>query len=280
MVLVALLAAPDTADACVCITSAVSFHSGVVPDDRSPPTDGLEVPANTLIWSTVPNFGLPDDSLDDVSASLTVANGVAIPVVGPSRIGLAGEQDVLVWEPTELLEVGETYVFRTSDGEEGRFTVTLPELTEPPPIPDRKEVVEHRGGGFVLQSLPNLFTITGRLGDELEGNPIAGSAHAMTIAGGIRYSARGNCRLQLPEDRNRGELRFGSMDLAGNFSGFGEPELIKLSPGCSVSSGSRTSAGWMFLALGLAAVRRLGRRGSRFRPACGGLEGSRPQFND
>jgi hypothetical protein len=223
-----------------CNGSGVSGHLTALPAscacNPSPvllPTDGeTQVPRNTRVWVSDPEAVFTDSNLLPVSMTTTV-------------ISLNGTPSSLrVFTPDIALPVGMTYYitgvrYRTS------FTVGAAALGTPPPIPHPKLA----GGTSVAQDLCQspayygsfLTTLTGTLlavdvngTSTLDFASMSGSLADLispaVLSPQTLNVGHGNCVNNWPAATAGSTLsvRFGALDEAGNFSGWGTPISVSL----------------------------------------------------
>jgi len=198
------------------------------------PADGsLQVPTNSLIW-------IGADNLDDDEVLTLETELETIQLVEGAEV-LTAQGSMVVYDPGSLI-VGATYSIVVDGGTAGprtlaQFGVGDVEDHEPPDAPEVQvdEVVElddwgFSGVTFSWESAEALTVVDLDGTASLDETYPAGSVQAVTSHGSARLGSGDGCTESWPEAEPGayGEFRFGAYDLAGNFSGWGEPLFAEL----------------------------------------------------
>ncbi len=247
-----------------------------------PAADATDVPTDTLIWSI-------GDSLDGgceepLDVALLDPDGEPIALVEEGRM-CAGPHSVIAWRPLAELSPGASYTIApgepvyAADGrlEPQRFTVGPGPAEALPNVPSplaRHVYVEATGlhggcGGsyrsdhviWELDSDAPILLLAG--GPEDRGrDPAPGSIWSELADFSAEPEVVVEGRLQ---PTTRIDVRFGAADLAGNFSGWSQPEAVTM-PAAGCTSSIRYDEAWLgALALllgGAQSIRK--RRGTRY----------------
>lgn len=271
-----LLGLPTTAHANSCET----YPTHVLPLSSTP-----DVPTNTRIWyagqSIQGAFDATTGELLDCAEPprLVDADGAVVPTTARSFAF------AYVLVPDAPLEQGATYSVEHGclsvwvyygESEDGitTFTVTAAADDEPPALPDLaigETVSTEYENGFVGYHKPVEGEFEGILVVDLGGEATLDPA---ALTGEVALASTdgefviGHACVPTWRDAEPGAsttVAFGSFDLAGNFSGWTEPEPVAVEDeGCQCRAGASRAPtlAWGLLLLGLAARRR-GRFGTR-----------------
>ena len=267
--LASVLFAAPAAHACSC---AIGFTEFVAPAQGA-----SGVPSNTRIWVGVANLA---DALDPASGiTLLDSDGEA---VGVTHSEITADLDVLaVYTPDAPLAVGPYTVLDTAGSVITSFTVGADSDDEAPasPLEIGREASSDARGPFPTSSCgyadmvtievetDGLFVLANVEGaDSLDVDAVAGSASQVAFDGTLRIGKAG-CTFSWAdaEPSATTTVRLGTFDLAGNFSGWTEPDAVTLPPagatgtgsGCSAAGGASPGAFAFLFALGvLGALRR------------------------
>jgi hypothetical protein len=270
------LAMPRRALACSCAERIVTA-----------PADGdVDVPPNTKLWHAEPFRGR------ELRFTLTGPEG-EVPLQ-TLELRSSGYGIGHLSTPERDLTSGASYRFAVCPGTEActdlsRFTVGV-RRAEKPPIPleqgkrsDYYRPAEPRSScgpaperfvtlNFDWEGLLLLIDVAGA--NKFPADPRAVLAYAVTAeeiksGGGVRVGS-GACRSNWPylegDLADAAPVRFGAVNLAGEFSGWTDPVTIELPDGCGCRLGgtvSGGSAGWIAAPVGLCLL--LGRRRLRAR---------------
>lgn len=249
LVIAPVLLRPVVAHACSC---AVGL-------DLALPVDGSEgVPTNTKIWL--------DGFLECVGGApmawrLLDPDGVEVAYRSRCVLSHNIADALLTLHPVEPLRPDTMYVVEEGEGNPVlRFTTgALPDLESPSLPVEIDREVEHTRPNSCSDQRTHQATLT------LEGDGAlfvldAGDAGALDVAAiaGEVVEMSGEPRLRLGSSLCHGDnfpggasrraetaIRYGAFDLAGNFSGWTEPDALSLG-GCSVAAG-QVAPGWLLL---------------------------------
>lgn len=229
------------------------------------PTEGATVPRNARIW-----IGYLDGEVDDVE--LRNLNQEEVIDFEHSEIAIREGVAITVLSPRELLEPGE-YAVETPNFPQVLFEV-VDELDTTPPEPPELERVEpsvndddgdscgtYRGAQLWLEA-EGVVLALGAEHDEPDTDPPAGRVTGATVASadGAYFGFDVPCGDRWPGGESVA-LRFGTFDIAGNFSGLSDPKTIERpeDTSCSVALGRPRHKGALAL-LSLLALTLIGRR--------------------
>lgn len=200
-----------------------------------PGADAVDVPTNTRIWGT------------DVE-SLHDDKGVAVPVARTSITDSEDSSEFTVLHPLKDLAPNTTYTITTSFGTQ-EFTTSAGPLTTPPPVPEIEELEQERSrdcGGklyratYILRGSGAVFLLDTAETAILAPEDIAGDVTAFANGPVFRLGATCGGFENVPSAPTRNStttVRFSSFDLAGNFSGWSEPEELTFG-GCNLGGSS------------------------------------------
>ena len=244
--------APDVARACSC---------GIGLDLLWPAMDTQDVPTNMRIWvgeTTSLGFGRPHlRRVDDVEK-----------VFFSTSVIRTAEGQLEVHTPTSPLAPNTRYELVGCYDEDceviTRFTTGVGPDLEPPPLP--VELDRDGGGGgsrssscgktrwasvaFTSEGLAVMQLDEGTLDPELLlGDTSIATLDHTTLVG------RGGCHVGWPSDDDAATVRYGAFDLAGNFSGWTEPDTLTLG-GCGCRSNASGAPALALLAVVAVALRR------------------------
>jgi hypothetical protein len=208
------------------------------------PSEGSTVPRNARIW-----LGYFDGEVDEVE--LRNLNQDVVIDLEPSEIAIREGVVITVLSPRELLEPGE-YAFETPRFSQVLFEVVDEIDTTPPELPllervessvsddDGDSCGTYRGAQLWLEA-EGIVLALGAEHDEPDNDPPAGRVASATVASEdeARFGFATACGDGPWPGGERVELRFGSFDLAGNFSGLSDPETVERpeDTSCSVALG-------------------------------------------
>lgn len=195
---------------------------------RAPASGSTDVPLDTLIWGG----GFGEVLIDQ--------HGVEVPLIAAGEIDEAGAT-LSLWRPAHLLAPDTIYQYWycTPDACVSLISEfrTGTELAAPPDVPvllsqDPSETPEYRvylsfdfAGVLVVADADSDFD-----GDTLQGRILASSGDP---AEPLRLAE--NCGTSRWPYRSRSaDLKFAAFSLAGEFSGWSEPELVTARTGCSI----------------------------------------------
>lgn len=256
----AVLVAPSAARAASC----TAYPLEVLPNETT-----TEVPSNTKVWlfGQTLEWAYQTDALANCDVLPRLLDAEGNEVASTPRV--LSSAYVLV--PDTLLEVGETYTTELGclgihAAESFEFTVTADEDLVVPEQPDIElgETNRYAYEGFVSYSVDvegtfeHMLLLDVGLTSTLDPEALTGNVSLM--AGHTNFVVGHSCGTTWA-DAGPGastEVAFSSFDLAGNFSGWTEPDLVEIedeeeSQGCTV--GSPTSASLLGMML-LGFVRR------------------------
>lgn len=219
-----------------------------------------DVPTNTRFWIALQAAWESDASLDGLETVLIGSDGMEVELV-ETRLGLY-ERELSVLTPAQELLPSSSYQLWVCDGpvcstQVTEITTGTGPDTEPPPPPAERE----RDHGVKVVSLWVDFEgilLVDLGGGQLDPATLTGSVHDVTAAHDEPVSlGRGGCVDSWPGSiRDDRPLRYGALDLAGNFSGWTEPETLAVD-GCACSTEHRGgSGGLVLLALLVGGARR------------------------
>ena len=262
-----VLGAARSADACSCAWLETDF--------LAPVNGATDVPTNARVWI---GSGLYWGEPGDAEFRIELLDGDGVPVA-VSVTDLMGYNDLIsVLTPSVPLQAGETYRIRV-DGDEtlGTFTVGSGEDTSPPEVPveeDRTSSADARIPNMMSScGYSDVVTLTlGNAGlvqvaniegaDALDTDALEGESSDLSVDGQLRIGSAG-CTWSWPDAEPGASttVRWGAYDIAGNFSGWSEPEKVTIPPaGCSCVLGSATTQAAplaaLLLALSVLAIRR------------------------
>lgn len=265
-------ALPRAADACSCWWPGEGFVA--------PAMNAREVPPNARIWVARGFGGLRLVDVTDLEVEVQGREGALEGV----------DVGVSVFTPDAPLLPGHRYVAYAGEGEITRFEVGGAPDEVPPPLPVallEDVTVETPGlfGAFRGETScgPNdwayatyrvthegLFVVVDR--DEAAQLAAAEPSGTVTTLAFEEHFAlgRGACTFNWPEAEGgaKARVRFGTFDLAGNFSGWTDAEPLELPGGCSCTSASAAgtaATAWLLVGLGALWIGRP-RRAGRDRP--------------
>ena len=199
-----------------------------------PRADATDVPTNTRIWGDEPNTRLLDDA------------GVEVPATRTTVTDPLGQGMFTVLRPLTELRPHSVYTVDTAPGTHTFFTGAGP-LSEPPPIPEIDELEQDHyrdcgqlqysasytlHGAGVVYLLDTASTTTFdpvNLVGEVSGFSSSPSFYLGPKCGGADNFPGGASR------HASTTVRFAALDVAGNFSGWSEPEELTLT-GCQLGS--------------------------------------------
>lgn len=261
-VALALLAVPSVAHACSC-----GFGFGVL----WPEQDATGVPLNTRIWIAdlneigVSQLGEPllrvfgeTTALDFTTSTIDTSKG-PLTVLTPLAALAASTQ-------YELVDCA--YV-ECVDGSGGslvtRFTTGTAADTDPPPRPVETDRSGDAGGSR-RDSCGKFKTATVQLDAEglivmdigdptFDPATLSGRTSVVTFDPEITVG-RGACSTGWPTSEDSAPVRYGAFDLAGNFSGWTEPDTLTIGRGCSCRSDAPGAPSLLLLAVAALALRR------------------------
>jgi hypothetical protein len=230
------------------------------------PNVDVSAPSNSRIWF----FGDPSDLCDEPFVrELSVGGPQGTPVATTQStvtVGTVRTHVVLIATPVEPLKVGARYNVECGNART-QFDVSSGPDLEAPPLPALEET--HSSGDVVIMKLDppaDLVVVDVNGAADIDMVALEGSVSSLYSGLSIHIGHR-RCDPNHDFDDGSAEVRLGTMDLAGNFSGFSAPFEVE-EPGCSIAppggDGGR-SAPWGVLGLlGLAVVRwRAGRPSAR-----------------
>jgi len=243
------------------------------------PADGaVDVPTNALVWVGGAFTGGLFDGAERFAIEVVSADQVPLPGVEGR---LHSNMDLIdVFTPDMLLTSGTRYEVRVGEQVVSTFTTGDSDDTEAPPMPQETERFrwsrlaqppgfQNSCGGAASYG----FSFTYDLGDgviamidhdglaDVDIDLIEGSVPSLTPFGSGSLSRGGGCGGSNWDNAAPGvstDMRVGSFDVAGNFSGWSEDESITIPPaGCS-AAGSSAPVGMLALLMlsGLIGVRR------------------------
>ena len=266
--ILATLTLPATSLACSCMEPGATFF--LQPEDGA-----TGVPTNALVWVG----GAQTRGLFAGETQLPIEVLDADEIVLPGTEGrLRSLNDTIdVFTPDLLLEADTTYTVRVGDQLISTFTTGSGVDDEAPSIPEQTEVsswsepAEPFGTtscgptpashgvsiSWDMQgdSVLVLLDQDGLADVDVEG--IAGSAPGLAPHGSASLGNGFVCGGDTWEDARLGattEVRYGSFDLAGNFSGWSEPEEVTVRAGSGCSAAGDTSPTALLVLLGLLGV--------------------------
>jgi MYXO-CTERM domain-containing protein len=267
VVMSSLALIPRVAEACSCIDPMQST-SLVAPADGA-----TDVPVNARIWVgsgqmpplTDEQTGQPKEPavqlLDDQDQF----------VVGTQSIIQSTDGLVYVFTPAQPLGAGRTYRARANGAGIAAFTTGSGTDTEAPAVPsvvsEDSDAAPNREGPacgpsyWVRYELKTdgILTVADRDGTSTL-NPEALSGTVTSLEQGTAFQlGRNACVDNWPgvKSGDTGQVRFGTFDLAGNFSGFSQPREATIPYGCGCSAGAAPGSA---LVLGLAMLARRRKR--------------------
>lgn len=236
------------------------------------PADGAsDVPRNAKIWLG----GMSERS----GASLPVlvdAAGQQVPVVATTIA------DVLILSPVATLEPGQRHAV-TSDGQPLLAFTTGEDVDDAPPeVPQVLETTATSGfpdpfgtcgtahfAEMTFRADGHMTVLVREDVDALDPAGLSGDVMLATATSPVRFG-RGGCASGWPGagPLSSTRLRLGSFDVAGNFSGLGDAELIVLPPpgcSCDAAGGARSTspAGGIAAVVALVAIASLRRAARR-----------------
>lgn len=237
------------------------------------PSEGSTVPRNARIW-----IGYFDGDFDDVE--LRNLNQDVVIDFEQSEITIREGLAITVLSPRELLEPGE-YAFELPNFPQVLFEVADEIDATPPELPELEHVEPtvndddddscgtYRGAQLRLEA-EGIVLALGAEHDEPDTDPPAGRVMSATVASEdqAHFGFDVPCGDGPWPGGESVALRFGSFDLAGNFSGLSDPETIERpeDTSCSVALGRPRHKGALAL-LTLLALTLIGRvrrvKGSR-----------------
>jgi MYXO-CTERM domain-containing protein len=251
--------ASATASACTC---------GPPPLVLDAPADGAEgVPTNTLVW--IEPRSIPTDASLDTFVLRSASAEIAVET---SRIQVSF-LEILVLDPLEDLEPETKHtVFACIDDAcdllVREFTTGPAADDSPPDVPveiDRDWGAEGSdvGGGiscgktrFVEVEVEFEGVLAIELGD-VELDPASRSGLVEHLTTERESMLADNCIGNWPDDaRDTTTVRYGAFDLAGNFSGFTEPDTIELRDGCGCTTDRRPGTTMLAVLFAMFARRR------------------------
>lgn len=233
---------PQRSEACSCIENGELF--------AAPVTDQPGVPTNTKIW-TGGQFGFPVEILDaernPVAVTTTKIQGV--------------DGTITAHTPIEPLVIGQRYIIRVNGLELSSFTVSVEADAVKPALPVESGREAHSEGGsfnpFGGSSCGNdgshwvnltlqhneAFTVVDTDGsaaiDEVgPSGKVTTVGFEKTIFLGVNACLHNWAGA---EDGDDAQVRYGTFDLAGNFSGWSAPTLLE-SPNSCTCVASRDTA--------------------------------------
>ena len=243
------------------------------------PADGAAgVPTNAKIWIGGSHWGAGEGNPAELRLVDSAGEEVEV-----ALSEMWGDSQVLaVLSPSAPLEVGASYSVLKQGGESlSTFVVGEGEDVEAPglPVETGREASSDARGPFppsscgysdmvVIDVQSDGLFVVANITDEdaLDTEALSGEASQMGFEGEIRMGTAG-CTFSWPgaEPGATTEVRLGTFDIAGNFSGWTEDEAIALPLAGTTTTGSSCSAATsatpgvfalLFAFLGLAAVRR------------------------
>lgn len=234
-VAVLLLSVPGLScgDECKCADDDHIEHLPVMPFSGA-----INVPINTKIWG---NKGL----------RLLDAGGNEVPTVATTiDVGKIGTVTVL--DPSGALEPNHQYALEGVPGnEEHSFTTGKVALTEMPPVPNVIDLDQHRdrecgtsyyGATYSLNSVgaAHIYVLDSGTADSL-GLETPDRVRFSTVPSFELGASCGGDNFPGGASKNATtSVRFASFDLAGNFSGWSEPESLTLT-GCNLGGAQSTA---------------------------------------
>jgi len=251
-----LLARPTLARACSC-----NLEISHMPDYGS-----VDVPTNTKIWL---DGGGHCRGSAELAPRLLDPDGLEIPFTSTCLLSDTGFHYVRVLHPNEPLLPNTTYTVEPESGLEYTFPFTTgagPDHT-PPTIPEEVDrTVEHADPGLCSETGTHVATLTvaGEAALFVLHTGDSSDFDATTVAGQVAELSQDDSLLlgrsachgdNFPGGASRGvetTIRYGALDLAGNFSGWSAPSALSLGDelptrGCSVLTRS-PPAWWLVLA--------------------------------
>jgi hypothetical protein len=263
------LGCPRDARACECVEQPLEMRPG--------PADA-EVPSNTKIWLTGSSYALSECE----SAAIEDSTGQSIGFT-PSFLAEPANRyrKLMVLTPADPLTVGETYRLtgcesHAFDAPELRFTVNADADTSAPAVPSVTAQEPVRDGSsnsscgeaeYVPMDIDHGGAIA-LLDIAAESNlaPVSPSGTVTDVFFGTDYVVGsqicGRHNWDFEEEGDATDVRFAVFDLAGNFSGWSDPQDVetgcacRVEPGRSGSEGRASALVLALLALGAGAVRR------------------------
>lgn len=249
----ALLATPSIARACSCGGDAPVLW---------PETDATGVPINARIWVgnnwfyeyTQPRLRKAGEAvnLDFTVSTINTTNG-----------------PIVVYTPDDPLAPNTTYELaectsETCEATNVRFTTGVGADLDPPPLPI--EIDRHGdSGGSRRDSCGKYKSVDVVLDTEgllvmqlddgtLDPKTLSGTTSIVTLAHGVTVG-RGACIMGWTSDDDTATVRYGAFDLAGNFSGWTEPDTLTIG-GCSCRSAAPGAPATLLLGVAALALRR------------------------
>lgn len=238
----AALLIPQRSEACSCFSNGEMFVA--------PSTAQKGVPTNTKIW-TGSLFGSPAEIIDQ--------SGQLVPVTTTKIEGVDGT--LTVYTPVQPLVLGQGYFVRANGLELSTFAVEVEaDSTKPAPPVESGRESHSEGGSFTLfggSSCGNdgshYVNITLQHNEVLTvidagGGAVideAGPSGTVTTVGFEKMIFLGSSACihnwAGAEDGDDSNVRYGSFDLAGNFSGWSEPTLLESPNSCACVAGRDTA---------------------------------------
>ncbi len=216
---------------------------------------GEAAPSNSKVWIGLAQF--EDTGCESIELR---HEGVSVDV-DCSAIEVRGQlvERLLVLEPQEELTPGERY-FVNGVGAEHSFVVEAITDDEPPDLPDVQVSPSASGASLDFTGFDDdsegLIVVDADGGAKLSVDTMTGRLTSATTRDSafIHLGARGECVPRSwpgDEDIEPGStaiIKYGVFDLAGNFSGWSEPEVLTVKSGCTVNP-SQQSGNWPTFAL-------------------------------
>lgn len=250
--------APAPAEALSCLEPSSTL--------RAPEDGAVDVPLNALVWighHYVYRFE---------PAILLDQEGAEVP--SEPHVLESNGADYWIIVPDEPLDASTTYQVVLDDDVLSTFTTGEHWLEGPPPAPEVGEELSRTNSGSSLSMGCAVVSVrlevfhegllaVADIGGEAKLSPALASGSVSEVLEDFEsYIGRGCCYTTYSEAQGGGttEVRYGAFDIAGNFSGWGEPVTItfpyRLAPSCAVGSTSQSPLGTVLvLLLGLGVVR-------------------------
>ena len=264
----AALALPATSFACSCMEPGATFF--LQPEDGA-----TGVPVNTLVWVGAGQTRGLFEGDPQLPIELLDADEVVLPGTEGRLRSLNDTIDVFT--PDLLLEADTTYTVRVGEQVISTFTTGSDVDEEAPPVPEETEVstwsrAAEPFGTTSCGPLPasHGVSITWDMqGDsvlvlldqdglaEVDTDGIAGSAPGLAPHGSASLGNGFVCGGDTWEEARLGattEVRYASFDLAGNFSGWSEPEEVTVRAGSGCSAAGDTTPTALLVLIGLLGV--------------------------
>lgn len=250
----ALLAAPSVARACSC---------GGDPPVQWPAMEATGVPTNTRIW-------LGNSWFYEFTTPRLRKAGEAVDLAFTISTIETSDGPLDVYTPGAPLAPNTAYELLACDSETCdpphlRFTTGAGPDLDPPPVPIETERSGDAGGSRrdscgKYKSATVSLDAEGLLVVEIDGGTLdpltlSGTTTVATLDAGI-IVGRGACFMHWPTSEDSAPIRYGAFDLAGNFSGWTEPDTLTIGRGCGCRSDAPGAPALLLLAVAALAARR------------------------